>query len=179
MVSFAVYNIKKMGKEKIEEAELNKIFANDLLNKFQIEEGKEGGEIRTEQGKINSIYKCELKEVIEKLKNIKDGKDNISNLTKFVNEDKRFTKEGYFLIEKGSDGKIMKYYNSEQEIEKEEKDTYHQNEIGGKETYQMKYKKTTIKNIRDYVKTLSDSYNLIDDNCQVFVRKILSRFCFR
>ena len=179
VVSSAVYNIKKMGKEKIEEAELNKIFADDLLNKFQIEEGKDGEEIRTEQGKINSIYKCELKEVIEKLKNIKDGKDNISNLIKFVNEDERFTKVGYFLIEKGSDGKIVEYYNSEQEIFDEEKDTYYQNEIGGKETYQMKYKETTIKNIRDYVKTLSDSYNLIDDNCQVFVRKILSRFCFR
>ncbi len=178
MSSFAVCKMKKIEKEK-EEAELNKIFANQLLNRFQKEEVKEGGEIRTDQGKINSIYECELKEVVEKLKNIKDGKDKISNLIKFVIEDKRFTKVGYFLIEKGSEGKIVKYYNSEEEIFDEEEKTYYKNEIGGKEIYQMKYKETTIKNIRDYVKTLSDSYNLIDDNCQVFVRKILSRFCFR
>ena len=99
------------------------------------------GEIHTLQGKINSIYKCELKEVVEKLKKIKDGKDNFSNLLKFVKEDKRFTKVGYFLIEKGSERKIVKYYNSEEEIFNEEKKTYYQNEIYGKETYQMKYKK--------------------------------------
>ena len=33
-----------------------------------------------------------------------------------------------------------------------------------------------MKDVDDYVKTLSDSYNLIDDNCQTFVRNILNRF---
>ena len=175
-ISYYQYKIREKDKEEEEKKEFHKLCAYLLLNLYQKEEVKEG-EIHTLQGKINSIYKCELKEVVEKLKKIKDGKDNFSNLLKFVNEDKRFTKVGYFLIEKGSGGKIVKYYNSEEEIFNEEKKTYYQNEIHEKETYQMKYKKTTIKNINDYVKTLSDSYNVINDNCQVFVREILSHFC--
>ena len=36
--------------------------------------------------------------------------------------------------------------------------------------------KTTIKDLKKYVETLSDSYNLIDDNCQDFVRNILEHY---
>ncbi len=43
------------------------------------------------------------------------------------------------------------------------------------EKYTLK-RKITIKDIDNYTKTLSDSYNLINDNCQTFVRNILGYF---
>ena len=44
------------------------------------------------------------------------------------------------------------------------------------ESYKLE-KDITIKDIIDYVETLSDEYNLVVDNCQVFVRNILNHFC--
>ena len=81
----------------------------------------------------------------------------------------------YYLIEKGENGKRVTYYKSIDDILKEEKSNYHYNTIYCKETYELK-KNITIKDIIDYVEILSDEYNLIDDNCQVFVRNILNHF---
>ena len=81
----------------------------------------------------------------------------------------------YFLIEKGSNYKGITKYENVDEIFEHEKSNYHNNKVNYEDKYSLK-KKITIKDVDDYVKTLSDSYNLIDDNCQTFVRNILNRF---
>jgi len=81
----------------------------------------------------------------------------------------------YFLIEKGRNYKGITKYENVDEIFEHEKSNYHNNKVNYEDKYSLK-KKITIKDVDDYVKTLSDSYNLIDDNCQTFVRNILNRF---
>ena len=81
----------------------------------------------------------------------------------------------FYLIEKGENNKTVTYYKSIDDIIKDEENNYHNNTPYCKKIYELK-KDITIKNIIDYVETLSDEYNLIDDNCQVFVRKILNHF---
>ena len=82
----------------------------------------------------------------------------------------------YYLIEKGENGKTVRYFKNIDEIINEEKKNYHGNEVRYIESYKLE-KDVTIKDIIDYVETLSDEYNLVDDNCQVFVRNILDHFC--
>jgi hypothetical protein len=81
----------------------------------------------------------------------------------------------YYLIEKNEGYKGITKYNSIDDILEFEKKQYHYNKV--RECYTENLKdKTTIKDIDDYIKTLSDSYNLINDNCQTFVRNILDHF---
>lgn len=110
-----------------------------------------------------------------------EGKKKLEQNTKLINE--QFSKEEnnnnkkiYYLIEKGENGKTVQYFENIDDIINLEKQNYHNNEVHYKESYKLE-KDVTIKNIIDYVEGLSDEYNLIDDNCQVFVRNILSRFC--
>lgn len=99
---------------------------------------------------------------------------NIQNLLKNLDSEK-YTKVFYFLIEKGENGKTVQYYKNVEDILKEESKNYNSNECNPKKVYYMK-SKTTIKDLKKYVETLSDSYNLIDDNCQDFVRNILEHY---
>ena len=82
----------------------------------------------------------------------------------------------YYLIEKGVDGKTVHPYRTKEEIfEKMRKDYHKKNEISSLGKYKVN-KELTIENICEYISTLSNTYNLIDDNCQVFVRNILNHF---
>lgn len=83
----------------------------------------------------------------------------------------------YYLIEKNEGYKGIAKYDSIDDILKFEKELYHDNKVHECSTKNLK-DKTTIKDIDDYIKTLSDSYNLIDDNCQTFVRNILDHFTY-
>jgi len=83
----------------------------------------------------------------------------------------------YYLIEKNEGYKGITKYDSIDDILKFEKSNYHDNKVCECSTKNLK-DKTTIKDIDDYIKTLSDSYNLIDDNCQTFVRNILDHFTY-
>lgn len=83
----------------------------------------------------------------------------------------------YYLIEKNEGYKGITKYDSIDDILKFEKEFYHDNKVHECSTKNLK-DKTTIKDIDDYIKTLSDSYNLIDDNCQTFVRNILDHFTY-
>jgi len=83
----------------------------------------------------------------------------------------------YYLIEKNEGYKGIAKYDSIDDIIKFEKEFYHDNKVHECSTKNLK-DKTTIKDIDDYIKTLSDSYNLIDDNCQTFVRNILDHFTY-
>jgi len=123
---------------------------------------------------LHEIYGKEIMEdIVKKLKDIKDMKD-IQNLLKNLDSEK-YTKVFYFLIEKGGNGKTVQYYEKVGDILKKENENYNDNECYPKKDYYMK-SKTTIKDLKKYVETLSDSYNLIDDNCQDFVRNILKHY---
>lgn len=123
---------------------------------------------------LHEIYGKEIMEdIVKKLKDIKDMKD-IQNLLKNLDSEK-YTKVFYFLIEKGGNGKTVQYYEKVGDILKKESENYNDNECYPKKDYYMK-SKTTIKDLKKYVETLSDSYNLIDDNCQDFVRNILKHY---
>jgi len=123
---------------------------------------------------LHEIYEEEImKDIVKKLKDIKDMK-NIQNLLKNLDSEK-YTKVCYFLIEKGENGKTVQYYKNVKDILNEESENYNSNECNPKKVYYMK-SETTIKDLKKYVETLSDSYNLIDDNCQDFVRNILEHY---
>ena len=81
----------------------------------------------------------------------------------------------YYLIEKYQQFKGITKYDNTDDIFRHEKINFHNNEVRFMEKFTLK-RKITIKDIDDYTKTLSDSYNLIDDNCQTFVRNILGHF---
>jgi len=109
------------------------------------------------------------------LKKKKDTKKILEDLDKFEKElSKRETKV-YYLIEKYSQFKGIAKYDNTDDIFRHEKINFHNNEVSFMEKYTLE-RKITIKDIDNYTKTLSDSYNLIDDNCQTFVRNILGHF---
>ena len=119
---------------------------------------------------LHEIYKKEIMEdIVTKLKDMKNGKKVDFDIQKF-------TKVYYFLIEKGEGGKTVKYYENVDDILYEESKNYHWNEASPEGHYYLDNKKITIKDLKNYVETLSDSYNLIDDNCQDFVRNILEHY---
>ena len=97
---------------------------------------------------------------------------DLNELIKYLEE--KETKV-YYLIEKNEGYKGITKYNSIDDILEFEKKQYHYNKVRECYTENLKDKKT-IKDIDDYIKTLSDSYNLINDNCQTFVRNILDHF---
>lgn len=120
------------------------------------------------------IYGEEIMEdLVKKLKEIKEIKELAGFLKNLDN--KKYTKACYFLIEKGADGKVVKFYGTESKILNDESKNYHKNKCNPTGQYYMN-NKTTIKELKRYVETLSDSYNLIDDNCQDFVRNILNHY---
>lgn len=119
---------------------------------------------------LHEIYEEKIMEdIVKALKDMKNGK-------KVDFDIKKFTKVYYFLIEKGQGGKTVKYYEKVDDILKDESENYHGNEACSTGDYYMNNKKVTIKDLKNYVETLSNSYNLIDDNCQDFVRNILEHY---
>lgn len=103
-------------------------------------------------------------------------KEKIKKVEELLKEDNIIKKKIYYLIEKGENGKTVCYFENIDDIINLEKNNYHNNEVRYMESYKLE-KDITIKDIIDYVETLSDEYNLVVDNCQVFVRNILNHFC--
>ena len=85
-------------------------------------------------------------------------------------------KELYYLIEKTQEGKNVQRYNSEDEIKNKENDDYKANSEY-KETKCLN-QNTTIEDLLHYIKyDTSDSYDLLEDNCQDFVRCLINHYC--
>ena len=127
-----------------------------------------------ENNMLYEIYEEEIMaDLVKKLKEIKETKELIDLLKDLDNE--KYTKPCYFLIEKGANGKVVKPYKTKKKILDDESENYYNNECNKIGQFYMK-NKTTIKELKRYVETLSNSYNLIDDNCQVFVRNILDHY---
>ena len=104
-------------------------------------------------------------------------KPSLEELIKIYEIKNEIKKEvnNYYLIEKVETAKIVKWYKDKDEALKKMSETYHNNQWHKMIEYTFN-KKTSIKDIIDYIKTLSDSYNLINDNCQVFVKSILCHY---
>ena len=85
-------------------------------------------------------------------------------------------KELYYLIEKTDECKNVVRYNSEDEIRK--KENYNYNSISEyKETKYLK-QDANIEDLLFYIKyNTSDSYDLLEDNCQDFVRCLIDHYC--
>lgn len=124
---------------------------------------------------IDLYCTTELKEIYYLLKNNADTKKISERLGGFEKVLGKMEKKIYYLIEKGSTCKGITKYSNTNDIFQHEKNNYHDNKIKCIGEYTLK-RKIFIKDIDDYIKTLSDSYNLINDNCQTFVRKILENF---
>ena len=85
-------------------------------------------------------------------------------------------KELYYLIEKTEDCKNVARFNSEDEIKNKENSNYNANS----EFKETKYLKQDVKieDLLHYIKyDTSDSYDLLDDNCQDFVRCLINHYC--
>ena len=130
---------------------------------------------KNHENEFEKFCGVELFKIYLKLKKNND----IQTTSKYIDEfEKKLSKKEnkvYYLIEKGSNAKGITKHDNIDDIFKIEKENYHYNKIEFMKKYSLK-RKITIKDINDYVKTLSDSYNLIDDNCQTFVRNILAHF---
>ena len=82
----------------------------------------------------------------------------------------------YYLIEKGNKGKkIIKPFLTDIEIFNEIQKTYENNKVEPIKKFKVN-KKLTIEDIHEYISTLPDTYNLIVDNCQDFVKNILDYY---
>ena len=155
------------GKKK--EVDKNKFvsqFTEKLISLLDPKNNKESNPLKV----LHEIYnKEDMEYIVTKLKDMKNGK-------KVDLDFEKFTKVYYFLIEKGGEGKTVKYYENVNDILDQESENYHYNTASLKDYYYMNNKKITIKDLKNYVETLSDSYNVIDDNCQDFVRNILRHY---
>lgn len=161
-------------KKEVKKVDINEYFGKILKVIILFLDSRNKDKEKNPFKDLHEIYGKEIMEdIVKKLKDIKDMKD-IQNLLKNLDSEK-YTKVFYFLIEKGGNGKTVQYYKNVQDILDEESENYNYNECNPKEVYYMK-SKTTIKDLKKYVETLSDSYNLIDDNCQDFVRNILKHY---
>ena len=160
-------NEKKRQEKKIELEKLKSNFYEPLILLLDPKnKDKESNPFKF----LHEIYKKEIMEdMVQQLKDIKNGKKDKLDCEKL-------TEVYYFLIEKGQEGKTVKYYKNVDDILKAESENYHFNKADHKEDYYMNNKKITIKDLNNFVRTLSDSYNLIDDNCQDFVRNILKHY---
>ena len=158
------------------------------LFKFIDERGRKIINLLEEYNKIYTHYSCkidkngldiycipELQKIYFLLKNNENTKKISEYLDNFEKILEKMEKKIYYLIEKGSTCKGITKYDNIDDIFRNEKNNYHDNKIEHLSSHTLK-RKITIKDIDDYVKTLSDSYNLIDDNCQTFVRNILNHF---
>ena len=119
---------------------------------------------------IPELYKIYI--LLKSNENTKEISEYLDNFEKIL---EKMEKKIYYLIEKGSTCKGITKYDNIDDIFRNEKNNYHDNKIEHLSSHTLKGK-ITIKDIDDYIKTLSDSYNLIDDNCQTFVRNILNHF---
>lgn len=82
----------------------------------------------------------------------------------------------FYLIEKTQSGKDVERFDTENEILDREKRQYDEDT----KYLETKYLKqdTTIENLLHYIKyNTSDSYDLLNDNCQDFVRQLINHFC--
>lgn len=162
------------------------VFVNFFI--FLGERGKEINNLLEEYNEIYTRYSCktdkneldiycipELQKIYGLLKSNENTKKISEYLDNFEKILEKMEKKIYYLIEKGSTCKGITKYDNIDDIFRNEKNNYHYNKIEHLSSHTLKGK-ITIKDIDDYVKTLSDSYNLIDDNCQTFVRNILNHF---
>lgn len=130
---------------------------------------------KNDENEFNVFCKSELTNIYSSITEGKDPKEiseKLDNLEKWLKEKES---KVYYLIEKGEGFKGITKYDSIDEILQHEKNNYHNNKVDCCCTITLK-EKIVIKDIDDYINTLSDSYNLIDDNCQTFVRNILNHF---
>ena len=86
--------------------------------------------------------------------------------------------EKYYLIEKGQNCKSIKYFDDIDQAQNFVKEVYHNNDINYMEKYELN-EQINIKDVIEYIKKLSNGYNLIDDNCQTFIRNILNHYKFK
>ena len=114
-----------------------------------------------------------VKKMLEKLISLKKENRQFLDFLREFEQDKEFTKQGYFLIEKGENGKSIKCYSSIDAIKADERKNYNYNEPKEKHHYNMVNKDCTIQYVRKIAEKLSNSYNVVDNNCQDFVRNIL------
>ena len=158
-------------KKEVKKVDINEYFGKILKEIILFLDSQNKDKEKNPFKYLHEIYEKEIMEdIVKKLKDMK----NIQNLLKNLDSEK-YTKVCYFLIEKGENGKTVQYYKNVKDILDEESENYNSNECNPKKVYYMK-SKTTIKDLKEYVETLSDSYNLIDDNCQDFVRNILEHY---
>jgi hypothetical protein len=154
------------------------IYSDSVKNKIS-EEVKKNETLIHCQKLVKELYgEKEMKELCDKLMKIIDKTGEREDLlidifTGIFNG--KYSKHFYFLIEKGENGSNVEYYKSIDEILNKESENYHDNEANPLETYEMQ-EEVTVENMQKYIESLPDSYNLIDDNCQDFVRKILNRY---
>ena len=130
---------------------------------------------KNDENEFNEFCKSELTKIYSSLtkgEDLNEISEKLDNLEKCLEEKES---KVYYLIEKGEGFKGITKYDSIDEILQHEKNNYHNNKVDGYRTITLK-KKIFIKDIDDYINTLSDTYNLIDDNCQTFVRNILNHF---
>lgn len=86
------------------------------------------------------------------------------------------TKKGkFYLIEKGEGGKNFSLFESKANAKDSVRGCYNNNDVSLTETYHPE--NLTLGELFDYAKSLPEYYNLIDNNCQDFVRAIINRFC--
>ena len=81
----------------------------------------------------------------------------------------------YYLIQKGEGGKSIAYFKDKDMAKNSVKKNYHNNGIDYLARFYLR-ECINIKDVIKYIEKLSDTYNLIDDNCQVFVRNIIDHF---
>ena len=130
---------------------------------------------KNDENEFNEFCKSELTNIYSSLtkgEDLNEISEKLDNLEKCLEEKES---KVYYLIEKGEGFKGITKYDSINEILQLEKNNYHNNQVDCFPTITLK-EKIVIKDIDDYINTLSDSYNLIDDNCQTFVRNILNHF---
>ena len=84
----------------------------------------------------------------------------------------------YYLIEKGQNGKSITYFDDIEDAKKSVKENYYNNDIDYIKEYEIN-EKINIKDVFNYAQNLSNDYNLIDNNCQTFVRDILAHYSFK
>lgn len=127
------------------------------------------------------IFLSKLKEHLNtnSIKELENGtfKPSLEELIKMYEIKNEIKKEvnNYYLIEKVETAKLVRWFNNKEIALQKMSETYNYNQWHNMNEYTFN-ENTSIKDIIDFIKTLSDSYNLVDDNCQVFVKNILAHY---
>ena len=108
----------------------------------------------------NGIFQPSLNELIKMYEIKKEIKKEVTN---------------YFVIEKVETAKMVRWFDNKEKALQDISETYNYNKSELMEEYTFR-KIISIKDIIDFIKVLSDSYNLVDDNCHAFVKYILAHF---